>query len=60
MRALDAYHEMIDDPDVPPRDAAVLALAEAIHALAYQVQYLGNGNASTQMGAIEALGVVYW
>ena len=38
-------------------EAALFGIAIAIHDLAYQVKYLGNGNANTQMGAIEALGV---
>lgn len=32
-------------------------VAEAIESVAYQIQYLGNGNASTNMGAIEAFTV---
>jgi hypothetical protein len=38
--------------------AAGFAIAIAISDLAYQLRSLGNGNASTQMGAIEALGAV--
>lgn len=33
------------------------AIAIALLRVAYQLQCLGNGNAATQMGAIEALGM---
>ena len=33
----------------------LFAIARAIDGLVYQVKYLGNGNAATQMGAIENL-----
>ena len=36
----------------------LFAIARAIDGLAYQVKYLGNGNAATQMGAIENLAKV--
>lgn len=32
-------------------------LTDAMERVAYQLQYLGNGNATTQMGAIENLSV---
>jgi len=35
---------------------ALLKLATAQADLAFHVKYLGNGNAATQMGAIEAFG----
>ncbi len=42
-------------------DGSALTLAGALYAglkaLAYQVKYLGNGDASTPMGGLEALGV---
>jgi len=38
-----------------PKD--VNEIAEAIHALARSIDRLGNGNASTDMGAIEAMSV---
>ena len=31
------------------------AVAYALMSIAYQIKYLGNGNAATQMGAIENL-----
>lgn len=34
-------------------------VADAIALLAQQVKYLGNGDAATRMGAIEALGAVH-
>lgn len=37
---------------------SILVLASAVHVLAYQVSRLGNADASTPMGAIEALGAV--
>ena len=35
---------------------ALFAIAKAIESLAIQVKYLGNGDAATPMGAIEAFG----
>ncbi|HEY4153536.1 MAG TPA: hypothetical protein VGM38_09465 [Pseudolysinimonas sp.] len=35
---------------------AILRLAHATEDLAVHLKYLGNGNAATQMGAIEAFG----
>lgn len=35
--------------------AGLFAIAKAIDGLAYQIKYLGNGHAATEMGAIEAL-----
>ena len=35
------------------------AIAYALLRVAYQLKYLGNGNAATPMGAIEALGAVH-
>lgn len=35
---------------------ALFAIARSIDGLAYQVKYLGNGDAASPMGAIEALG----
>lgn len=34
---------------------AILRLAQAVEKCAIQLKYLGNGDAATQMGAIEAL-----
>jgi hypothetical protein len=39
-------------------ERALYAVAMAIDSLAVQVKYLGNGDAATRMGAIEALGKV--
>jgi hypothetical protein len=36
---------------------AMLRVATELGSLSIQVKYLGNGNASTQMGAIEAFGL---
>lgn len=36
--------------------AGLFAIAKAIDGLAYQIKSLGNGDAATEMGAIEALG----
>lgn len=38
--------------------AAILTLADAVSDVAVALRYLGNGNAATEMGAIEALGAV--
>jgi hypothetical protein len=35
---------------------ALFEIANGLNAIAYQLKYLGNGNASTHMGAIEAHG----
>ena len=32
-------------------------IAEALHSISTQIKYLGNGNAATQMGALEVLGL---
>jgi hypothetical protein len=40
------------------RDDSGYAIAAALLQVAYQIKYLGNGSAATQMGAIEALGVL--
>jgi hypothetical protein len=37
--------------------AGLFAIASALQSVAVQLKYLGNGDASTTMGAIEALGV---
>jgi hypothetical protein len=37
-------------------ERALYAVAIALSNVAYQLKYLGNGDAATQMGAIEALG----
>jgi len=39
-------------------EKAIYALAIAVDNCAYRIKYLGNGNAATQMGAIEAFSVV--
>jgi hypothetical protein len=36
--------------------AGLFAIASALQSVAIQLKYLGNGDASTTMGAIEALG----
>jgi hypothetical protein len=38
-------------------DDGTYAIAYALLELAYHVKYLGNGNAATQMGALEAFGL---
>ena len=47
-------HESFENADGV--EGALYAIAIAIEHLAYQVKYLGNGNAASQMGAIEFLG----
>ena len=56
-------YDVVDDyihiaarlPDVTSSQLGILCLAQAVNHLAYQLRELGNGNASTQMGAIENL-----
>lgn len=38
---------------------AVSAIAEALSSISLQLKYLGNGDAATPMGAIEAFGVCF-
>jgi hypothetical protein len=35
---------------------ALFEIADALNAVAHQIKYLGNGDAATSMGAIEAYG----
>lgn len=50
----DNYQYFLNN-DVPESSAALLTVAEALNQIAYHLKYLGTGNASTSMGAIEHL-----
>jgi hypothetical protein len=48
----DKLWELAEDHNEPR-----YAIAAALLRVAYEIKYLGNGNAATQMGALEAFGV---
>jgi hypothetical protein len=52
------YEVLLDVTD-DPQAAATLVLAQAVADVANQIRKLGNGNALTEMGAIEGLGKVF-
>ena len=39
--------------------AAMIFIAEQLQSIAVHLKYLGNGDAATSMGALEALGLVF-
>ena len=51
----DLFNDCCDERGIDKKSAALLCIAFALTDVAYQIQNLGNGNASTQMGAIEHL-----
>lgn len=57
MDELDRYRYYIGEK-IKPTEAAILVLAEAVSANARAIRLLGNADAATPMGGLEALGKV--
>lgn len=59
-----AMYDLFVSPNEPDSNGeaanvvdGLFAIARGLHAVARSIQYLGNGEASTPFGAIEALGM---